>query len=237
MRRRTMAVCLLMLCFAARLCVAERNESAWFDLRHREMDSETAENVAQMDGAKARTEVKTFGDAMAVLYNRLNRDVYPQLIDGAWSEEGYKRIKVESGEYGYPGGRRYVDPNTFNQMVAWLLSDDMEIGVIMGFPKDDPQTSVCCVRSENGITTFDVAEMLGLHRHGVPVLPTGDFTDFQEYVELYKPRDAVRTLYYLPDGIGISVKDLGSHVVSETRDTVLLWSAEAKENPEFDWLK
>ncbi len=207
------------------------------DLKAREMDSAQTEKVARQDAKKARKAIRLPGDAMAVIYNRLERDVYRRLIDGAWESAGHNAFRVRSGEYGYPGGSRYVDPNTLNQMIAWLLSDDMEIGVVMGFPEDGPQTSVCCIRSEKGICVFNGAAMMGVNAPGVPHLPTGDFSGFQEYVEKYLSRDSVRTMYYLPGGIGICWKDYGSHVESTDKEPVLLWSADPEENTEFDWLK
>ena len=233
MRRIRIAALLSALClFAASAHAADR-----FDLKAREMDSERTAMVARQDAKKARKAIRLPGDAMAVLYNRLERDVYRNLIDGAWSSAGRKAYRLQGGEYGYAGGSRYVDPNSFNQMIAWLLADDMESGVIMGFPEETPQTSVCCIRTDDGIRAFNGALMIGLSAPGVPKLPEGDFSGFPEYVEAYLSRDAVRTLYYLPEGIGIRWKDHGSHVESTDKKPVLLWSADPEENPEFDWLK
>ena len=226
----------VLLCLLAPAALALPGEGFGIDLRARELDSEQSETVSRLDAAKARQRVRTPGDAMSVLYKRLNRDVYRNLIDGAWGREGYRAYEMRSGEYAYPGGNRYVDPTSINQMVAWLLSDDMDIGVIAGFPAQDPVTSVCCIRMEKGIVAFNAAGMIGVDAPGTQPLPTGDFESFQQYVERFRSRDNVRTLYYLPGGIGIRWKDRDSYVESLDPAPELIWAAEPEENHEYDWM-
>ncbi len=234
-----------MLAVFAALCLLAATACAWagdsfgVNLRARELDDEETEQVSRMDVSKAQKRIATPGDAMAVLNRRLDAGVYRNLIDGAWVRVGHNTYKVESGQYAYPGGGRYVDPGSVNQMVAWLLDDDMDVGVIMGFPKDDPPASVCCIRLDKGIIVFNAPLTMGMRSVGSLALPIGDYESLEAYVETCRDRSSVRrlrTLYYLPGGMGIRWKDRGSYVESEKKGPVLLWTAEEEENREHDWL-
>lgn len=226
------------LCLLTASALAQPGDRFGIDFGARALDEEETELAARMDASKARRRISTPWDAMAVLGRRLDAGVYRNMIDGAWEQVSYNTYKRESGQYGYPGGARYVDPCTIDQMVAWLLSDDMDAGVIMGFPTGGPQASACCIRHHDGrITVFSAPLTVGTGNRRNHSLPTGDYDSFEEYVKAYGSMwKSMRTLYYLPEGIGIRWKDSGACVVSEKKGPVLLWTMEAEENHEYDWL-
>ena len=167
-------------------------------------------------------------DAIALLNACVDNGVFREIIDGSQaSAPGSNVFMCSSGE-SCLSGAAYVDPKDFSLMLAYLLSDDYETGVIVGFSFNNPNSAICYIYSGGQYQLINVAEKV---HHGRPMV-VKQFNDatvatLDEYVDQINNKKVFRTIYAIPNGNEFSYTDYGQYVEINDSAVIMLWSVEA----------
>ena len=164
-------------------------------------------------------------DAIALLNACVDSGAFRDIVDGSQtSAPGSNVFTCASGE-SCLGGALPVDPKDFSMMMAYLLSDDYETGVITGFPFGGPNAAIFYIHTSEGYQLINAGKMV---HHGRPVV-SREFEDatvssLEEYIQKIGNKKVYRSIYSIPGGKRFSYTDKGDIVEVTATDADLLWS-------------
>ena len=183
------------------------------------LSSDTADNMRKLISRPA--------DAIALLNACIVEDRFANIIDGSQSQDspGSNVYICQSGWMRLTFANN-VDPKDFNLMVAYLLADDFDAGVLMGLPAGGPNSAICYIKSGGAFQLFDASAVIKHGRHSSFPFKDARVEQLQDYVDNVKQKLKYRILFSLPGGAGTTYTDFGTYVSIGSMEATVYWSAE-----------
>lgn len=181
----------------------------------------TSDTTANMQKLVSRP-----ADAIALLNACIGEERFANIIDGSQaSAPGSNVYTCQSGKMCL-NFANYVDPKDFNFMVAYLLADDFDAGVLMGLPAGGPNSAICYIKSGGAFQLFDASAVIKHGRYSSFPFTDARVEQLQDYVDNVKQKLKYRILFSLPSGAGVTYTDFGTYVSIDSTDATVYWSAE-----------
>ena len=204
------------------------NEGNPVSLTDRLLTDEEIAALCEKSAAAMQKAVSLPADAIALLNACVDQDSFRDIIDGSQaSAPGSNVFSCASGASCLSGALG-VDPKDFSLMMAYLLSDDMEAGTLIGFPFGGPNSAICYIHTGGTYQLINAGEKVH-HGRALILMQFEDASaaTLEDYVGQISNKKIFRSIVAIPGGNGFTYTDNGSNIEINAADAVLLWSVDS----------